>query len=251
LTGLTLTFAERTAGGQTGTFEFFPLPTNPHAKKGSYEIFAKPDNNGGIIIKTGRWLDRPSGYYPVGLRGTIDETGLKFRGQVIYRGCSAFSVVREVASNTNVAHEQKFDTREHSDDSDPRDKGTAAPKVVPSEQHASSEVASDLNLPTKIPPAALAAETYSAEGSGAFFDVEKLRSKAENGDANAMFVLGRRLEIGVGIAKDQNASMNWYRKAADAGSARAMTTLAMHLDEGRRRRLIGIAKAPRRATLMQ
>lgn len=101
-TGLTLTFAHSKTGQHSGTFDFFPLPSNPQAKKGRYEILAKPDGRGGIIVTAGGWLLRPSGYLPVGLRGTVDEGGRVFRGQAD-SGCKTFSVVRDIAPNPSVA----------------------------------------------------------------------------------------------------------------------------------------------------
>ena len=54
----------------------------------------------------------------------------------------------------------------------------------------------------------------------------ELRRKAEKGDPNAQFNLGRCFEKGKGVEQDKAEAARWYRKSADQGWAQAMNCLA-------------------------
>jgi membrane associated rhomboid family serine protease/TPR repeat protein len=55
------------------------------------------------------------------------------------------------------------------------------------------------------------------------------RRAAELGDANAQFALGMMYENGYGLPKDTALALQWYRKAADQGSAEALNNVAWTL----------------------
>jgi len=63
--------------------------------------------------------------------------------------------------------------------------------------------------------------------------VDGLRGRAETGDPAAMTEVGRRYEIGDGVALDPDMAIDWYRRAADAGDPPAQYMLGqMYLNGG-------------------
>jgi hypothetical protein len=52
-----------------------------------------------------------------------------------------------------------------------------------------------------------------------------VRAKAETGDAQAQYSLGRAYRFGYGVAKDMVEAVKWYRKAAEQGHTTAQTNL--------------------------
>ena len=57
--------------------------------------------------------------------------------------------------------------------------------------------------------------------------------EAEAGNSVSMYEIGRMLELGVGVEKDWQAALEWYRKAADTGYAPAAYKLGMAYHTGR------------------
>ena len=71
-TGLTLTVYE----DQTGVFEFYNMPGRSNAKDGSYTIEVSVDD--GVYRIVGKeWIERPSSYGFVSLRGSLENGTLK------------------------------------------------------------------------------------------------------------------------------------------------------------------------------
>ncbi len=66
---------------------------------------------------------------------------------------------------------------------------------------------------------------------------EEIKAKANTGDAEAQFQLGRRYDRGEGVAKDQVEAVKWYRKAAEQDHLKAQYNLAMCYEAGE-----GVAK---------
>jgi Copper amine oxidase N-terminal domain len=65
--GLTLKIEEDKA-----IFKFYPLPENPSAKAGEFEMYYDYDEDTGYIeLKYNKWIKQPSGYVSVDLRGRI------------------------------------------------------------------------------------------------------------------------------------------------------------------------------------
>ena len=66
---------------------------------------------------------------------------------------------------------------------------------------------------------------------------EQAKARAEKGDVQAQYSLANYYERGVGVAKDKNEAVKWYRKAADQGYAQAQYQLGDYYFNG-----IGVAK---------
>ncbi len=64
------------------------------------------------------------------------------------------------------------------------------------------------------------------------FNAAQVRKRAEQGDAEAQFQLGRALSSGTGIGKDVNESVRWVRKAAESGLPTAQYSLGFMLENG-------------------
>ena len=67
--------------------------------------------------------------------------------------------------------------------------------------------------------------------------VKWYRKAADQGDANAQYNLGNMYRTGQGVAKDEVEAVKWFRKAADQGDARAQFNLGLMYDTGQ-----GVAK---------
>ena len=61
---------------------------------------------------------------------------------------------------------------------------------------------------------------------------ETLLTLAQNGDVDAMHMLGLSLSNGLGISRNNEAATKWYRKAAELGHMQAQTCLAWNLEKG-------------------
>jgi TPR repeat protein len=72
--------------------------------------------------------------------------------------------------------------------------------------------------------------------------LQALRRLGEGGNAYIMYRLGRMYATGIGVARDENEAVRWYRKGATAGNMQATTALAIALLEGR-----GTGKDPQEA----
>ena len=68
-------------------------------------------------------------------------------------------------------------------------------------------------------------------------EFQRVKAKAEKGDASAQFDLGVMYANGDGIAKDKTEAVKWYRKAADQGHPTAQSNLGVMYDKGN-----GVAK---------
>ena len=72
--------------------------------------------------------------------------------------------------------------------------------------------------------------------------LQALRRLGDGGNAYIMYRLGRMYAAGIGVARDENEAVRWYRKGAAAGNLQATTALAIALLEGR-----GTGKDPQEA----
>ena len=66
-----------------------------------------------------------------------------------------------------------------------------------------------------------------AIGCGPRSALDKLRSSAENGDANAQACLGDFYSVGNGVSSNRGTAMKWYRKAAEQGLPKAQKSLGL------------------------
>lgn len=62
---------------------------------------------------------------------------------------------------------------------------------------------------------------------------EDLVKRAQSGDANAQFELGRAYEDGKGFPQDDDSAAVWLRKAAEQGNAKAQSSLGALYSVGR------------------
>jgi TPR repeat protein len=58
-------------------------------------------------------------------------------------------------------------------------------------------------------------------------DIEELQKKADAGDANAQYTLGRAYESGHGLPQRADQATIWYRKAAEQGNEKAENSLGV------------------------
>ena len=63
-------------------------------------------------------------------------------------------------------------------------------------------------------------------------DIGRYRALAEQGDAQAQYLLGLCFAIGRGLPEDATEAVNWYRKAAEQGLASAQYLLGLRYAEG-------------------
>jgi len=56
---------------------------------------------------------------------------------------------------------------------------------------------------------------------------ERAKARAEKGDVQAQYSLANYYERGLGVAKDKNEAVKWYRKAADQGHAQSKLQLEL------------------------
>jgi hypothetical protein len=92
-TGLTLRLRASTDGTLDGLFHFWPLPQNPAAAEGCFEMRGTPTAATGLGLAAGRWLLQPEGYVTVDLKGTLDLEG-RLQGIVGGPGCTVFTLRR-------------------------------------------------------------------------------------------------------------------------------------------------------------
>jgi hypothetical protein len=95
-TGLKLTIAPGDAASVKVVFAFFPLPDNPGAKQGSFEMVGAYSGEK-LLLKQQKWLERPPNYTMVDLEVTSPvETDVDvLSGDVLSDACKGFSVRRD------------------------------------------------------------------------------------------------------------------------------------------------------------
>jgi TPR repeat protein len=63
--------------------------------------------------------------------------------------------------------------------------------------------------------------------------IPALKQRAESGDAQAQFELGRAYEDGGGVAQDDAQAVEWFRKSAEQGNAQGENSLGVMYAQGR------------------
>ena len=83
--------------------------------------------------------------------------------------------------------------------------------------------------------ALLLASSALADGDGPSLpaDVGAVRARAEAGNAEAQFDLGKLYAKGNGVPKDDALAVAWFRKAAEQGHARSQGNLGLAYRDGR------------------
>ncbi|HEU5473913.1 MAG TPA: hypothetical protein VFV67_24975 [Actinophytocola sp.] len=94
-TGLKLTIKEPDGAALPTLFEFYPLPSNPNAAKGSYQMVGGL-TGGKLKFRQEKWIDQPNGYVMVDLVVTSPLTSdvKLLSGDVDDPNCKGFSVRR-------------------------------------------------------------------------------------------------------------------------------------------------------------
>jgi TPR repeat protein len=64
-------------------------------------------------------------------------------------------------------------------------------------------------------------------------EIDAVRARAEQGDAEAQFDLGFRYNTGRGVRQDTAEAARWYRLAAEQGLAGAQFNVGLMYDNGR------------------
>lgn len=73
-------------------------------------------------------------------------------------------------------------------------------------------------------------------------EAKRITKAAEQGNADAQFLLGMRYYIGSGVQQDYTEAAKWFRKAAEQGYADAQFLLGKQYEQG-----IGVPEDPREA----
>jgi hypothetical protein len=94
-TGLRLTIEQTDDASVQVLFEFFPLPENPGAKKGSYQLIGAFSGER-LLFKQQKWIDQPTGYVMVDFEVTspVEPDMDVMSGNVESEGCKGFSARR-------------------------------------------------------------------------------------------------------------------------------------------------------------
>jgi hypothetical protein len=95
-TGLKLTIKDPRGPSLPAVFDFFPLPGNPDAKKGSYSMVGSLSGSGQLVFRQEKWIDQPPGYVMVDLAVTspLESNVKQLSGDVLEPSCKGFSVRR-------------------------------------------------------------------------------------------------------------------------------------------------------------
>jgi TPR repeat protein/peptidoglycan hydrolase-like protein with peptidoglycan-binding domain len=94
------------------------------------------------------------------------------------------------------------------------------------------QAASQQNAPQPVTPASEKPVTDAGSIDWAAMPIDELRSKANADDVTAMEELARRLLLGEGVAKDQQAGAGWLLRAAQRGSAQAAFNVGVMYERG-------------------
>lgn len=100
LTALKLVIEAKSTTDLDAVFLFSAHPQNPNVPSGSFrmkgnlEVFNSQDIPDVLDLKATTWINRPSGYVTVDLRGDVSQSKRRITGNVATPGCSTFDVVK-------------------------------------------------------------------------------------------------------------------------------------------------------------
>ena len=82
--------------GSRGVFHFYPLPENPRAAEGCYQVTGVfNETSGALAIIPGTWYLKPRNYLPAPFNGTVDANGENFEGRIVgLEGCASVFLSR-------------------------------------------------------------------------------------------------------------------------------------------------------------
>lgn len=81
-TSLQLSLSGTPDGLVEGTFLFYPTPSNARAATGKFIVRGWYYSDGSLLLSPGAWIEQPSGYGTVSLRGRIDTINHTFSGVI-------------------------------------------------------------------------------------------------------------------------------------------------------------------------
>jgi hypothetical protein len=98
-TGVRVSIASQSGSQFSGTFHFFPLPSNGRAKEGCYRVRGEIGSKAEVTITAIRWISQPEGYVMVGLQGLFDAKLKTITGDVVPPAdvgavCTTFQLVQ-------------------------------------------------------------------------------------------------------------------------------------------------------------
>jgi hypothetical protein len=100
LTKLKLIIEAKSTTNIDAVFLFSAHPQNPNTPSGRFrmqgtlEVFSSPDIPDLLDSKATTWINQPSGFETVDLRGDVSSSRRKITGNVVNPGCSTFEVVK-------------------------------------------------------------------------------------------------------------------------------------------------------------
>lgn len=94
---LTLTSSgDPQSGDLTGLFEFFPSDINPSTPSGSFKLTGTIEDDGGLLLEPGEWIQQPPDFFSIGLRANVSRSlpgsVTEFSGGIV--GCTGFFSVK-------------------------------------------------------------------------------------------------------------------------------------------------------------
>jgi len=91
-TGLRLIMQASSGGQVNATFIFYPLPSNPDVRSGSFAMTGSYSAEG-VVLTPDHWISEPPGYEMVGLASVLAPGNQNvLEGQITTSGCTTFSV---------------------------------------------------------------------------------------------------------------------------------------------------------------
>ena len=99
LTGVRLNLVPQGANAVAGTFEFFPVASNPSASRGAFEVSGTTGPMGRLELVPGNWIVRAANYNTVRVSASMfTDPPVRLSGKVPDRGCGAFEATRTNAT---------------------------------------------------------------------------------------------------------------------------------------------------------
>ncbi len=91
-TGLTLKISAFSNGKMTAVFSFYPLPSNPDVKAGSFILEGVFSQDGSFKLNAKKWINRPSYYQMVDVSGQLNSDYKVITGIIDSYGCSSLEL---------------------------------------------------------------------------------------------------------------------------------------------------------------
>ena len=91
-TGLTLELSALANGKLSATFLFYPQPSNPDVKSGSFSMEGNYDSNGNFTLNAKEWINRPANYIMVDMSGKLDLNNNRLIGNITHQSCYSFEL---------------------------------------------------------------------------------------------------------------------------------------------------------------